>query len=108
MPRGSKKGERRGGRKKGTPNKATAAKAAAVAASGLTPLDYLLGVMRNEQAPRDTRLEAARAAAPYVHPKLASIDHHGPGGGAIPLAPLPSDITDADAVKGYLELIKGK
>lgn len=67
------KGIRLGGRQKGTPNKATAAKAAAVAASGLTPLDYMLMVMRDEQAPPERRDEMAKAAAPYVHPKRAAI-----------------------------------
>lgn len=73
MP-GSKPGERRGGRQKGTPNRATAAKAAEVAASGLTPLDFMLSRMRDELAPMDDRFEAAKAAAPYVHAKLAAID----------------------------------
>lgn len=61
------------GRPKGSPNKATAAKAAAIAASGLTPLDYLLDVMRNGIDPV-ARLDAAKAAAPYVHPKLQPVD----------------------------------
>ncbi len=66
-----------GGRKKGTPNKAVAAKAAEVAASGLTPLDYMLSVLRNENNPADVRLDAANKAAPYVHPKLAAVEHTG-------------------------------
>jgi hypothetical protein len=74
MPRGSRPGERRGGRRKGTPNKATAARQAAVAASGLTPLDYLLSVMRDEGADPHTRLDAAKAAAPFVHPRMAQVE----------------------------------
>jgi hypothetical protein len=66
-----------GGRQKGTPNRATAAKAAAIAASGLTPLDYLLSVMRDDKLPNEERRDAAKAAAPYVHPKLASVEHTG-------------------------------
>ncbi|MBV9995533.1 MAG: hypothetical protein JO127_09995 [Caulobacteraceae bacterium] len=69
-----------GGRQKGTPNKATAAKVAEIAASGLTPLDYLLSIMRDEDRPTDERVEAAKAAAPYVHPKLASIQAKVEGG----------------------------
>ncbi len=72
--RGSKPGERRGGRQKGTPNKATAAKAAEVAASGLVPLDFMLRVMRDESEDMGRRLDMAKAAAPYVHAKLASVD----------------------------------
>jgi hypothetical protein len=83
--RGSRPGERRGGRKPGTPNKATAAKAAAIAASGLTPLDYMLGVLRDETAEPVARMDAAARAAPYVHPKLASIEHGGKDGSPMKL-----------------------
>lgn len=67
-------GKKTGGRVKGTPNRATAAKAAEIAASGLTPLEYLLATMRDESKLLDVRLDAAKAAAPYVHPKLAAIE----------------------------------
>lgn len=72
--RGSKPGERRGGRGKGTPNVKTAEKVAAIEASGLTPLDFMLSVLRDENNDQATRLDAANKAAPYVHAKLASID----------------------------------
>jgi hypothetical protein len=80
---GSKPGERRGGRKKGTPNKATVAKAAAVAASGVTPLDFMLSVLRDETKELSMRMEASKAAAPYVHARLAQIEHSGPDGGPL-------------------------
>lgn len=70
MAKGIKTG---GGSRKGRPNKATAAKAAAIADSGLTPLDYLLDVMRNGEDALQ-RMDAAKAAAPYVHPRLASLE----------------------------------
>jgi hypothetical protein len=73
MPRGSKPGERRGGRQPGTPNKSTALVNAAFSAATsnpeLSPLDFLLGVMRDPSIPPDWRFRAAQAAAPYVHPK---------------------------------------
>jgi hypothetical protein len=62
-----------GGRKCGTPNKATAAREAEIRASGLTPLDYMLQVMRDEGSPTELRLDAAARAAPYVHPRLSSV-----------------------------------
>jgi hypothetical protein len=85
VPRGgSQPGERRGGRKKGTPNKASAAKAAEIASSGITPLEYMLKVMRApipsragpqlKAALEANKLDAAKSAAPYVHPKLAQVD----------------------------------
>lgn len=68
-----KKGERRGGRQKGTPNKRTAAQTEALA-SGITPLEYMLSVLRDEDEPDNVRLDAAKAAAPYVHSRLSSIE----------------------------------
>jgi len=69
------KGQKTGGRAKGTPNKITASKADEVAASGITPLDYMLEVLRDVGEENDRRQWAAQTAAPYVHPKLATIDH---------------------------------
>lgn len=66
-------GIKTGGRKKGIPNKATAKREAAIAASGLTPLEYLLTVVRDPRASRAVRIDAAKSAAPYVHPKLSSV-----------------------------------
>jgi hypothetical protein len=44
---------------------------------GISPLDYMLGLMRDESLDRDTRLDAAKAAAPFVHAKLAAVEHSG-------------------------------
>jgi len=46
---------------------------AAIEASGSTPLDYMLQVMRDASVEPAKRLDAAKAAAPYVHPRLASV-----------------------------------
>lgn len=75
MPRG---GTRTGaGRKAGIPNKASVERQKKVAASGQTPLDYMLEVMRDRKADLSRRDEMAKAAAPYVHPRLASMQHRG-------------------------------
>ncbi len=73
------KGKKTGGRKKGTPNKATTAAKirAEVAASGEVPLDYMLRVMRDKTVEPVRRDAMAKAAAPYVHPSLASVRHSG-------------------------------
>lgn len=79
MPRGgSQPGERRGGRQKGTPNKATAAREAAIRASGLTPLEYMLKIMRDRRAEPARRDWAAGAAAPYIHSRLQAIELETP------------------------------
>ena len=70
-----KGGKRPGaGRKKGSPNRASVARQAAIAASGLTPLEYMLTTMRDEGKPLELRLDMSKAAAPYVHPRLASVE----------------------------------
>lgn len=81
------KGHKTGGRRKGVPNRKTAEMVAAIESSGLTPLEYMLSVLRapldpNEDvrlqvARENMRMEAAKAAAPYVHPKLANIELSG-------------------------------
>ena len=79
-------GARQGaGRRPGAINKATAKAREAAEASGIMPLDFMLSIMRDETAERSERLDMAKAAAPYVHAKLSSIEASGPGGGPIPI-----------------------
>jgi hypothetical protein len=69
-----------GGRQKGAIDKIK--REAILAAQGITPLDYLMTLVRAETPPgldpavaraRETlRFEAAKAAAPYVHARLQS------------------------------------
>jgi hypothetical protein len=82
------KGKKTGGRKKGTPNHITVerkAKLSEAQMAGLTPLDYMLGILRDEDAKPDDRMHAAVHAAPYMHPKLATIEHGGKDGKAVAL-----------------------
>ena len=61
--------------------------------AGLTPLEYMLHVMRREPAEDldakdyltavSLRFEAAKAAAPYMHPRLAAVEVTGQDGGPI-------------------------
>jgi hypothetical protein len=44
------------------------------AAEGITPLEYMLSILRDESEEADKRFEAAKHAAPYIHPKLSSIE----------------------------------
>ena len=89
MPRGSRPGERRGGRKKGTPNKKTLlhnALIAAVAADpNLRPLDFFLRLMQQSTLPLAIRVHAAEEALPFVHPKPP---RSAQGAGAKALTPL--------------------
>lgn len=43
------------------------------------PLDFLLGIMRDENQDAQSRLDAAKAAAPYCHARLSSTEVSGPG-----------------------------
>lgn len=79
------------GRKRGGKNQKTSELARQAAAKGITPLEFMLEVMReplptkgDEEDPvlfvaryvgwRDRAFEAAKASAPYVHPKLATTE----------------------------------
>jgi hypothetical protein len=84
------------GSRKGIPNRATAAREKAIRESGVTPLEFLLDVMRTEPILPDSlegltkkevgeiiksyaltlemQIDAAKAAAPYVHPKLVATE----------------------------------
>lgn len=67
-------GKKFGGRQKGTLNKITIDTIKKVEDSGLTPLQYMLDIMRDPLQEGPIRLDAAKSAAPYVHPKLANIE----------------------------------
>jgi hypothetical protein len=49
----------------------------------MMPLDYLLGIMRDKDQDARSRLDAARAAAPYCHARLSSTELSGPNGSAV-------------------------
>ena len=44
---------------------------------GATPLAHMLEVMRSPDRSPEERMEAAKAAAPFVHPRLTAIEHKG-------------------------------
>lgn len=60
------------GRRSGSLNKRTRAIAEGAAAQGITPLDYLLKILRDETADHSDRYRAAVSAAPYIHPRLVA------------------------------------
>lgn len=77
-------GQRPGsGRKRGSANVKTSEIARRAAAEGITPLEYMLNVLRDDSAEPNLRFEAAKAAAPYMHPRLAAIEHTGKDGGPL-------------------------
>ena len=91
---GGRGGRREGaGRKPGSVTKRTREIAEKAAQEGITPLEYMLQVMRTppeKTAPAEVqvegmrlRFEAAKAAAPYMHPRLAAVEHTGPDGGPV-------------------------
>jgi hypothetical protein len=67
-------GFKTGGRTAGTLNKRTREMLDGIASTGETPLQYMLRVMRDPDAPPARRDAMAIAAAPYVHSKLGQVD----------------------------------
>ena len=66
------KGRKTGGRQKGTANKKTRELADKAAAQGITPLEYMLGILRAKRSTDELKRWAAEKAAPYIHPRLQS------------------------------------
>lgn len=89
-------GKRTGaGRKAGSITKRSRLMADAALTEGETPADYMLRVMRDPTVEHDRRDKMAVASAPYVHPKLAAVEHTGKDGG--PIATI--DVTDQEAAR---------
>ncbi len=89
------------GRKKGVPDKRTQLFQADIVASGETPLDYMLRVLRDPTTDKDRRDRMAGMVAPYVHPKLASIQNTHTGDGNQPIRHVHSvEITIIDPQGG--------
>lgn len=63
------------GRPKGALGKKTREQIAAIEASGETPLDYMLRIMRDPTQDHERRDRMAASAAPYVHARLAVTDN---------------------------------
>jgi hypothetical protein len=132
VPRGAKPGERRGGRAKGVPNRASQARQKRVAETGITPLEVMLENMRFAHSGAQALVErlgkakkldgeafaawrelirlrsfsqdCAKEAAPYVHPKLTSVEHTTP-----PDNPMRSEVLhklDLASAKIIEQLIK--
>lgn len=91
------KGQKTGGRQRGVKNKASVAREQAIQASGLTPLEFMLTLLRNEQLDQLTRFEAAKAAAPYVHPKLASTEVKGDANNPLAISGIAIRLVKPDA-----------
>ena len=62
------------GRKPGAATKKTRELADKASEGGLTPLEFMLSVMRDTGAERSERLDMAKAAAPYIHPRLSNVE----------------------------------
>lgn len=73
------------GRKKGSTTTRTREIAEKAFEDGITPLEVMLRAMREHaKAQRwDKAAERAKDAAPYIHPRLQSLQHTGDDGGPI-------------------------
>lgn len=80
-------GARQGaGRKAGAATRRTREVANKAAEQGITPLEYMLAVMRDKEIDPLRRDSMAKAAAPYLHAALKAIELTGKGGGPVIIA----------------------
>ena len=73
--RGSRPGERRGGRQKGTPNKATADVRERLAQLGCDPIEGMARIAMDPAAPIELRGRMCAELAGYVAPKRKAVEH---------------------------------
>lgn len=74
----AKGGKRIGaGRPKGAASKMNEAARAKAAEEGITPLAYMLAILRDDTKDSETRMDAAKSAAPYLHARLAAVELSG-------------------------------
>lgn len=73
------------GRKRGNSNVKTREIADRAIAEGITPLEVMLNTMRKfyDEGEFLQASTIAKDAAPYIHPRLQTIEHGGPDGGPI-------------------------
>jgi len=85
MPRGSKPGERRGGRKKGTPNKKSQDVQAMLDKMGCNPLEGMAQIAQEalEEGDRTLAGQMYKELAQYVAPKRKAVEMTGDAGGPI-------------------------
>src|SRR5215468_3777936 len=65
------------GRPKGAASRANEQVRQEAAATGELPLAYMLRIMRDPSQPVGRRDEMAKAAAPFCHSRLSSVEHSG-------------------------------
>ena len=87
-----------GGRKVGTRNKSHKERFGLIEAGGLTPLEYMLQVLRDKTLETNTRMDAASKAAPYVHARLSTVEL-GAASDAAVAVPVVVNVTVTDARK---------
>jgi hypothetical protein len=90
-------GKRKGaGRKAGSVTKKTRKIAERAIEEGITPLEVMIKAMHDYFATGDWIRAAAIAkdCAPYVHPKLSSIEHAGKDGGPLVIERIERVIVD--------------
>ena len=94
MRGGARKGA---GRPKGAATRRSREIADRESQKGITPLEVMLKAMREHYKAKewDAASSIAKDAAPYMHSKLASVQHSGPNGGPIPTVNL-TNATDED------------
>ena len=75
-------GRKTGGRRRGTPNRATVSKRDQILASGMSPLDFMVSVFRDETQPLAVRLRHKIVAHTSSNPlAVKSVLSRVPGNG---------------------------
>jgi hypothetical protein len=82
------------GRPKGSLSRRHVEVLAGATASGLTPVEYMLSIMRDEAADEKRRAWAAEKAAPFIHPRPTPIAQ-----------PIEIDLPDTTTLEGMKDAL---
>lgn len=73
------------------------------------PLEYLLSIMRDSKKRWPVRFEAAKAAAPYLHPRLAQVSTQQATKTIIEVkGGIPKEEDDPKLIEGTAVEVKGE
>jgi hypothetical protein len=70
------------------------------AEAGMLPLEYMLRVMRDGRVPKARRDDMCKAAAPYLHARLSSVEVKNKKGEALKL--VTANMTPKEASEAFL------
>jgi hypothetical protein len=69
------------------------------ATEGITPVEYMLSVMRNPEADETRRIDCAKALAPFMHARLSPVEDKAHKDDSVPLPERIAEYNREEAIE---------